>query len=84
MVSKKEAHKIWSRTTKGVISTLYSGQKTSSKKRGVRSPEYTKEEFSNWLLSQPKFHELLSEWRLSGYVKRLKPSVDRTNLHPSG
>ncbi len=69
--------KKFKRSKSGVISQLYSAQKASSKKRGHRPPEYSREELKDWLYSQSLFHELYSEWVQSGYIKRLKPSVDR-------
>ncbi len=69
--------KKFKRSKSGVISQLYSAQKASSKKRGHRLPEYSREELKEWLYSQALFHELYNEWVQSGYTKRLKPSVDR-------
>ena len=67
----------YQRTKKGVIGTIYNRQTRSSKSRGHRPPEYTKKEFKEWIVSQTLFHELYDEWKQSGYLKRLKPSVDR-------
>jgi len=67
----------YKRSKEGVISTIYSGQRSRSKLRGHRPPEYTKQELQDWLFSQTLFHELYDEWVQSGYKKRLKPSVDR-------
>ena len=65
------------RTKDGFVSFTYKVQKQSSRKRGHRLPEYTEDELYEWLYSQTLFHELFSEWKLSGYNKWLKPSVDR-------
>ncbi len=65
------------RTKPGTITAIYEGQLGSSKKRGHRPPEYTKQELIEWLTSQVLFHELYDEWKQSGYIRRLKPSVDR-------
>ena len=75
--------KKWRKTKEGFVSSSYRGQKGSSIKRGHRLPEYTKDEFRDWLFSQKLFHELYSEWVLSKYAKRLRPSVDRKddNIH---
>ncbi len=67
----------WKRTKEGIISVIYSNQKTHSKSRGHRPPEYTKEELTEWLYSQKEFHEIHKEWAEGGYNKRLTPSVDR-------
>jgi hypothetical protein len=74
---RKEEHLSAQRTKEGVVSRIYRTQKTNSKVRGHRAPEYTKQELQEWLFSQKLFHELHSEWKESGYLKRLKPSVDR-------
>ncbi len=67
----------YSRTKKGVVTQLYKHQRTNSKKRGHRMPEYSKKELEDWLYSQSLFHELYNEWVQSGYKNRLKPSIDR-------
>jgi len=65
------------KTKKGIVTRIYSTQIEKSKRRGHRPPEYTKKELTEWLYSQPRFHELYSEWVNSGYLTELKPSVDR-------
>ncbi len=72
-----ERNKRKRRTKEGCISKIYTSQKQSSKKRNMRLPEYTKQELRDWLMSQQLFHRLYSEWKESGYKKRLVPSVDR-------
>jgi len=67
------------RTKKGLCATLYKTQKHSSKLRGQRPPDYTKEELRSWLYSQTMFHTLYSEWKNSGYQTLLRPSIDRLN-----
>lgn len=67
----------YQKTKKGIITLIYAAQKTSSKKRGHASPEYSKEWFSCWLLEKNYFHYLFKLWVNSGYLKDLKPSVDR-------
>ncbi len=67
------------KTKDGIITRIYSDQKTSSKRRNHRLPEYTRKELKEWLFSQQEFHELFNEWKQSGFNKRLKPSVDRIN-----
>ena len=69
--------KDWYRTKKGIAYTIHKSQRLSSKRRGHRPPEYTKEELREWLMSQTIFHELYDEWVQSGYKRRLKPSADR-------
>jgi len=61
------------------VTHIYNGQRSSSRRRGHRLPEYTMTELSDWLYSQVLFHTLYVEWKQSGYKKRLRPSVDRIN-----
>lgn len=65
------------RTKTGLVSQIYTSQKHSSKKRNHAPPTYTKEEFEEWLFSQPNFKTIYDNWVASGYEKDLKPSVDR-------
>ena len=76
-ICKSSSTKDTSRTKDGIVTTIYKGQKQSSKKRGHRPPEYSKKVLREWLFSQVIFHELYNEWVQSGYMRRLKPSVDR-------
>ncbi len=63
----------------GVVSHIYNGQKTSSKKRGHPAPSYTKKELKEWLFSQKLFHELFDMWVIFDYDKDSKPSCDRVD-----
>ena len=76
---QREANKKHRKSKKGVVGTIYSGQKSSSLKGGHRPPDYTQKELVEWLYSQEIFHKIYSEWANSGYMKKLKPSVDRKN-----
>ena len=68
---------LYKRTKNGVVTKLYSHQKGSSKSRCLPLPSYSKEEFKDWIFSQPLFHILYDSWSSSGYLKNLKPSIDR-------
>ena len=76
-MSKKFKLKEYKRTKTGLVAKIYDGQKTRSKNRGHRMPEYTKEALQEWLYSQTLFHTLYEEWVYSGFTKDLIPSVDR-------
>lgn len=65
------------RTKDGMISYIYTDQKTRSKLRGHPIPNYTKLELRKWLLGQKLFHELFDQWVESGYDRWGKPSCDR-------
>lgn len=56
---------------------LYSSQLRHSRKRGHPKPEYTRQEFYDWLDTQPKFDRLYNEWVEKGFNKDFAPSVDR-------
>ncbi len=68
---------LYRRTKGGLVTRIYGGQKSSSKRRGHIPPSYTHEELKKWMFSKPVFHELYNNWALSGYLRRLSPSVDR-------
>lgn len=72
-----EENRKFNRSKDGVVSSIYRGQKTSSKKRGMHAPLYAKKELREWLFSQKEFHELFSEWQANDFDSKLKPSVDR-------
>jgi len=76
---KKAKSIAWKRTMVGLISSMYSGQKYTSKRRGCPAPDYSLEEFKCWCLSQPYFHTLWVNWMSMGYPTRLSPSADRTD-----
>ena len=65
------------KTIPGLISEIYACQRKHSKKRNHNMPNYTKQEFGEWLLSQINFDILYNQWVKSGYKNELKPSVDR-------
>lgn len=76
-VCRSKQNKDYYLTFNGMVSDIYNTQLYNCKKRGHKPPEYSKEELSNWLIAQPKFEELNSNWIGSGYKKDLKPSIDR-------
>ena len=73
----KELCKTRSRSKRGILSQSYSGQIRSSKTRGHNPPEYSKEDFLEWGLSQDIFHELHSQWVASDFDGCKTPSIDR-------
>ena len=76
--SKKRELK-YSRTKKGLITIIYSNQRKNSKHRKHIAPAYTRNELMDWVLSKEEFHHIFHLWRVSGYDKLLKPSIDRLN-----
>ena len=67
----------YSRTIKGLISKIYSHQKSTSKRRLHDMPNYTIQDLSNFILSQDNFEELYNNWVKSKYQKDLRPSINR-------
>ena len=60
-----------------LIGKIYSSQKTSSIKRGHPMPDYTLEEFIEWVYKQSNFKKLFKDWKESGQKSLLVPSADR-------
>ena len=75
----KECQKIYKRSIPLLISNIYTHQKEASKKRCHNPPIYSKGQLMVWVLSQPNFLLLYSNWVKSDYKKHLIPSVDRLN-----
>jgi len=65
------------KTRNGLIAKIYGAQKYNSKRRGHIPPNYTKLELRVWVLSQPNFEQLYSDWVASDYDKMMIPSCDR-------
>jgi len=71
------------KTKKGLIAIMYTQQKQSSKRRGYELPDYTKQDFIEWISSQEHFEDLYNVWAESNYDKGLTPSVDRLDDYSS-
>lgn len=65
------------KSLKGLITTMYSTMRGSSRTRKMDLPTFTKEEFSNWLLSRDNFNSIIKKWGEDNYNKNSKPSIDR-------
>ena len=65
------------RTKKGVCMGIYDNQKQTSKKRGHKPPEYTKNEFIAFMLDKKEFHRIYDIWVKNGYKREDIPSCDR-------
>ena len=74
-----------SRTKLGLISNIFKTQKRTTIKRNDKygrnldMPNYTKQEFVDWVMSKDLFHKLYNNWVESNYSTNLRPSVDRIN-----
>lgn len=78
--------KKYEKTRKGFLMRLYRNMK--SRISGIQKEKYhlyknksilDRDVFYSWAESSLKFHELFSNWELSGYERKLTPSVDRVN-----
>lgn len=67
------------KTKKGVITNLYQKIKERSIKKGMPLPSFTLNDLHVWCMKQKEFHELFFRWQIGGYIKKLKPSIDRKN-----
>lgn len=75
----QEATAIFKRTKIGVIGEIYNRQKANSKTRGHPQPEYTKKTLEEWVMAQDLYHDIFSKWCEYGYLKIMKPSIDRVD-----
>jgi hypothetical protein len=78
-ICNNKAKKDYFKTKGGLISMIYSHQRSHSISKGRVLPNYSNQELRNWLFGQEKFHEMYDNWVKSGYLKDLKPSIDRKN-----
>jgi len=67
------------KTIFGLISKMFWSQYSSSISRKLPKPEYTLQEFTEWVVFNPSFKKLYYDWVNSGYSKEMIPSVDRLN-----
>jgi hypothetical protein len=67
----------YDRTLNGLVHKIYGQQKSNSKRRGHKPPAYTFDALYDWFLSQPNYKKLYDNWKNSGYIKDLTPSIDR-------
>ena len=74
---EKDRYALSSRTPSGIITAIYSSQKRNSIKRGHASPLYTRKELHKWVTTHKNFNQLYDNWVDSGYLTKLKPSIDR-------
>lgn len=65
------------RSPRGKASHIYSFQVDKSKARNHEPPKYTREELIDFLLNSEIYLTLFNQWKESGYLRDLAPSVDR-------
>jgi len=76
---KKKYNEKYSRSKNGLIVWIYNWQKRSCRIRWNKLPNYSLEEFNEWILNQNNFDKLYNEWIKNNYKKDFIPSVDRLN-----
>lgn len=69
----------WRKTSVGLLSTIYSSQLVTSKKRGFPLPTYSAEDLREKFLTNEKYKRLHEQWVKSKFNKSLTPSIDRIN-----
>ena len=67
----------YKKTKKGLISTIYGQQRSSSRERGMDEPDYNNSDLQEWCMAQQKFHDLYDIWVALDYYTNNKPSIDR-------
>lgn len=68
---------LYYQSVKGLITRIYANQRESCRSRKHQYPSYSKNELSDFLLSNKTFLSLFVDWASSGYKKNLAPSLDR-------
>ena len=72
-MNKQDSLKKYRRTKKGILTNIYSKQKT---RKGVN---YSLKELHAMFLNNKKFDRLYKEWIKSNYNIQFKPTIDRIN-----
>jgi len=67
----------YKKSRKGLLSHIYSQQISHSKKRGDNPPSYSSKVFIEAVQTTELFSKLYENWAESGYIKNLRPSIDR-------
>lgn len=75
----KECRKRFTRSKRGLVKSLYTGNKARSKKKGYVSPTYSEDELYVWMVAHNNFIPMFDAWVESGYAPATRPSIDRLN-----
>lgn len=70
-------NKEWNHSISGVCKRLWHHNTKSSIKRGHPAPEYSQQELEEWLLAQPNFNQLYTDWAESDFAHFKSVSIDR-------
>ncbi len=74
---------LYFKTKNGLISRIYGHQRRNARDRQYSLPDYTNDELRKWVNNKPEFHRLYELWKISGYEKKLTPSLDRIDDYKS-
>jgi len=72
-----EGRRQFYKTKYGLSTRMYAHMRAASRKRGHPDPDFTLQEYRDWLFSQPNFDHLFNVWVESDYKKNYTPSPDR-------
>lgn len=67
----------WNKSKRGVCIRLWHHNVRNSIKRGHKPPEYSQKELIDWVLKQPNFELLYTNWKISNYKQDFAVSIDR-------
>lgn len=69
--------KLYKRTFNGLMSEIYSSQKASSKSRGFKEVDYSKEWLETYCKNSEEFMNMFNEWEKANHQINLRPTIDR-------
>lgn len=75
-MTHRERNARYNKTQKGLIARMYGSQRANSKQRKHPMPDYTKNQYAEWLYKNG-YCDLWRKWVSSGFEKWLIPSSDR-------
>lgn len=73
----KERALAYNRTKEGLIKKIFQRHIDRSRILGYDIVDYDLEWFTKWITTKNDFNQMYLDWKLSGYKKDWKPSVDR-------
>lgn len=77
IMCNKKTKEAYLKSVPGVITRLYNGMVSRTKRKNHPLIEFSKEDFRIWLLNVTNFQKLYEAYQESNYNKLYKPSVDR-------
>lgn len=74
---KAEVQKKRRQTPRGWCKTTFNTMRANSKRRNMPGPDFTYQEFANFIEQQPHFYMLFDNWKKSDFDRWYRPSLDR-------